>query len=82
MFMGGGFSESPFMVLSTITINGEQFLFDFVVDQSLPLVFAITQQYHATGLYINQNSTFSFGIDPTGAFNFSIDQQKNSDFLR
>jgi hypothetical protein len=82
MFSGGGFCESPFMGLSTITVNGERFLFDFVVDQSLPLIFSVTRQYHATGMSINQSSTFNFIIDPTGSFDFIIDKQHNSDFLR
>jgi hypothetical protein len=80
--MGGGFCESPFMALSTVTINGEKFYFNFVVDttstfefiidQNLPVDFNIMQTYYATGMHINQNSTFDFNID----------QLKNSDFLR
>jgi hypothetical protein len=64
MFMGGGFSESPFMALSTITVNGEESLFEFIIDQSLPLVFSINQGYDLD-MKIVQNFTFNFTTDPT-----------------
>ena len=82
MFMGGGFCESPFISLSTITINGEKFYFDFIVDtsttfeliidQTLPVNFNIMQTYYETGMFINQSSTFDFNID----------QLENNNFLR
>ena len=80
--MGGGFCESPFMSLSTVTINGEKFYFDFIVDQLLPMDFGITQTYHTSGLMITQSPKFNFIIDATGAFDFNIDQLENSNFLR
>jgi hypothetical protein len=82
MFMGGGFCESPFMGLSTITINGEIFYFDFGIDQSLPNVFNITQTYQVSELLITQSPKFDFIIDTTGTFDFNIDELENSNFLR
>jgi len=82
MFMGGGFSESSFMGLSTITINGEEFYFDFIVDQLLPANFNITQIYHTSGLMITQNPQFNFVVDTAKVFDFNIDELENSDFLR
>ena len=38
MFMGGGFCESPLMSLSTVTINGEKFYFDFIEIKGYPIV--------------------------------------------
>ena len=82
MFMGGGFCESPFMSLSTITINGEKFYFDFIVDQLFPSNFNITQTYYTSGLMITQSPQFNFIVDTTQAFDFNIDELENSDFLR
>ena len=82
MFMGGSFCESPFMSLPTVTVNGEEFYFNFIVDttgtfeliidQTLPVNFNIMQIYYETGMFINQSSSFDFNID----------QLENSNFLR
>jgi hypothetical protein len=79
--MGGGFCESPFMSLSTITVNGEEFLYDFVIDQLLPVNFDIAQSYDLD-LSILQDFTFKYHVGITSNFDFNIDELKNSDFLR
>jgi hypothetical protein len=62
MYMGASFSETPFMGLSSVVVNGEQFTFSFIVDQSLPLVLGVAQQ----------DNNFNFDIMQTPSFNFDI----------
>lgn len=62
MYMGASFSETPFMGLSSVVVNGEQFTFSFIVDQSLPLVLGVAQQDNNFNFDIMQTPSFSFEI--------------------
>lgn len=62
MFMNDSFMSGPFMglfVTTTLVEDNEEYLFSFIIDQSLPLAFTIDQLLPLT-FTVDQQLTFNW----------------------
>ena len=80
MFMGSAFSETSFMGLPSITVNGDEFYFDFLIDQFLLSNFNISQS-NGIDFNIDQNLLFSYHVGATNIFDlFELEMIGYTDF--